>query len=353
MGPDGPYPYSRGLVPGAGGAIARFERVEDGRPIRFHFERNGDLLSALPEPAVPAAPPEAAAGAAPPGLVLLEVGGDPSRGAGEGPTVRLTLRWGAGAPRAAELPRPVLQRLVMGSEVDTTPGRPLPGLSSLPAESGTIEAVMVLESRDAVRPPWAGATEPRPGEEDPIRLARALGSWWRSHDTMGGAAAVVGTDPASSPSRWRRASRPAGTALLLLPDGGFPAPWQALGDELASSWTAGPVASTLPGKPPDLVVLVSAEAPALLGARLREISRRPEMRGRLLAVVTPRGAVRSDLPASLLAEGVLDGFGLAESAPVGLPGIAREIGEFGRSLEQARRAKRAVERVPGPFVWFY
>jgi len=142
--------------------------------------------------------------------------------------------------------------------------------------------------------------------------------------------------------------------LLLLPEDAFPGLVAGVRGELARGWRAGKVASELPvGKAPDLVVLVSGEAPGLLGARLHDLAGREALRGRLLAVYSLAGPLRPDLPAHLMAEGRLAGLGVAEALPVGLPRLMERVLEFGRRLGSTSGRELRIEDVPGPFVWFF
>jgi hypothetical protein len=123
--------------------------------------------------------------------------------------------------------------------------------------------------------------------------------------------------------------------------------------QLEQAWRAGPVADGLPADSDvDLVVLVSAEAPGPFAVRLRELARESAMEGRLLAAWSLAGPVRQDLPASLLAEGRLAGLGLAEATLVGRRAALEQLAALGRSLSEARGEHR-VERLGGPFLWFF
>lgn len=347
MGADGPDPRSR-RVELEGGRARVIERLDEGGWVRYRLSGEGSRfrLAAVAGEEAPTAPVEPFA--LPPGLAALEL--DPP---GEAARVGLRLRSGS-APLAAALPRAVLRRLVKGRELDPVPGSPIPGLAPLPASLGEVEAVMVMLRPGQSAAPWAGGGLPIPGEENPIVLARALGRWWEEEETMSDVAVAVGTAPDLSPGRWREAPRPGKKTVLLLPEGGFPPPFDGLEKPLESSWSGGPVVSSLPSsKLSDLVVLVSGEAPALLAARLREMARSPSMKGKLLAVYSLSGPVREDLPASLLAEGNLAGLGLAVAPPVGLPGVVEQVGALDGALAAGRRRKARIEKASGLFLWFY
>jgi hypothetical protein len=125
-------------------------------------------------------------------------------------------------------------------------------------------------------------------------------------------------------------------------------------ERLASAWTAGTVSGSLPeGDLPTLVVLVSGEAPGLLGARLRELSRSPSMSGKLLAVYSLSGPLRPDLPVSLLRDGNLAGIGVAEPPPVGLPEVVNEIGLLSDALKEGKRSGISVDGISSSLVWYF
>jgi hypothetical protein len=263
--------------------------------------------------------------------------------------VRLRLRAPGGKDLEAEFPRGVLHRLVLGQEADPARGRPLPGFT--PPEQMLAGASVLMIGIDAGRkaPPWAAAIDPLPGEEDPTRIAEALPGWWGQK-----ASAVVGTEPSRSIPHWVEAPKPGKKALLLLPEDAFPGvEAESRRAELSRSWPASDVVTTVPqGARHDLVILVSAEAPGVLAARLRELARSDALAGKLLAVHALTGRVRPDLPVSLILEGKLAGFGLAEASPVGQRAAIEEMGAFARSLAASDVQKR-VEEIPGPFLWYF
>jgi hypothetical protein len=102
-----------------------------------------------------------------------------------------------------------------------------------------------------------------------------------------------------------------------------------------------------------LIVVVSAEPPGVLGRRLRTLASDPANTGKTLAVVALGGALRSDLPASLLAEGRLAAFGLLEAGPVGRAAAVEAAARWSREAGGAGAAARRAESIPGPFTWFY
>jgi hypothetical protein len=255
---------------------------------------------------------------------------------------------------AADFPRPLLQRVVTGRVADLTPGRQLSGFDPLPQRLGEVETVMCLALPAQRQPPWEIGTVDVVGEEDPIQLCGALRDWWT--DAASGTVrrgAVVGTAPEEATLRWLAAPRPA-AATLVLPAAGFPQGAGALRTGLEQAWQAGPVVGDLSEAPQgELVVLISAEPPGLFAARLRELARSPALEGKLLAAWSLSGPVRQDLPASLLAEGKLAGLGLAEAGVVERRWVVGSLGALSRALAAAGESAPRVERLPGPFTWFF
>jgi hypothetical protein len=355
---DGPEARARTVRLDGRGVAIGIERLEGERLLRYRLEGAGREWAAVPdgtrEPSLPAAPAEML----PDGLATLTVVASRTpEGGGESPAVRLRLR-GAGPagerPLEADFPRQLLQRVVLGREADATPGRPLPGFDPLPGQLGAVGTLMVWVAPEQRRPPWQGGFPSLAGEEDPIRLARALGAWWT--DPASGKVrrgAVVGTDPERSADRWKAAPRPGGSAWLLLPEDGFPGPSARLREQLRQVWPPDRVTRELPASvDAELIVLVSAEAPGAFASRLRELSRSPRMEGKLLAAWALAGPVRQDLPASLLAEGRLAGLGLAEFSVISRREAAERLAALGRSTSLAAGTER-VERLGGPFLWFF
>ena len=383
MDADGPETRARRLILDGEGRARLFERVEDLRLIRYAVKRQGGeagrplLLACIPsnEP-VPAAPsrvldngePAAAAASAaqplappPQGLVTIDLlGADAS-------AVSLRLRFtSAGEVKelSAAVPRQLLLRMILGRQADLTPGQPLGALHPLPAAAGEAPRVMVLMKPAQTEAPWAGGGGPLPSEEDPVRIAAALGRWSAEHPGAGQARplpVVVGVDPAVSPGRWQSAPQVGGGALLLLPDGSFPGRAAPMRDELARSWQNGGAApgsliTSLPAGAalPELVLLASAEPPGPFAARLRALARNPAMKGKLLAAWSLAGPFRQDLPASLLAEGILAGVSIVEVPPVGLRAVSKEIAAMAAGGGAAKRGPGArVEELPGPRPWYF
>ena len=390
LGADRPEPQSRRLILDDTRHASRIERVEDGRFVRYRIDRQGSSAKTVPAgESLPAASARealgpasrlaggagdagaaaggSAAGSQPPatppeGLVLLEigataVGADTAAGADRTETASIKVRIKAPGGRELEagIPRAVLERLVLGHEADLAPDKPLPGFSPSEKILGGLQRLMVTVQSDLELPPWAGAAAALPGEEDPVTIASALERWWENETQARiPPTVVVGTDAARSPGRWTAAPPPPAKALLLLPDGAFPGPAAGLREKLVSVWKGGDVVSSLPaGRTTGLVVLVSAEAPGLLGDRLRRLARDPAMSGKTLAVWPLGGAVRADLPASLLAEGNLAAVGLADWTPIGLPRTFDAIASLGAALSAPGAQGRRVEDLPGRLLWFY
>jgi len=354
LGASRPEVRARTVLPGAEGKAAAFERVEDERLLRYRIEPRAGGFAARLDP-VPAAPPQADPPPAvlPGGLVLLELAAS-GPAAGAGIALRLTDASGpASAVRTveAEFPRAVLQRLVLGPDVDASAGQPLAGLSPLPADYAAARVVMVLAGSEQWLPPWVRQRSPLPGEEDPLVLARALGAWWGRESTAR-PAAVVGVDAGKSPGRFAAAPAVDRGAVLVLPRGALAGPHAEFESRLRAAWSPGRVVEEWPepGATASLVVVVGAEPPGLLAERLVALARAPALRGRLLAAVCLSGPLRRDLPAELLAAGNLAGFGLAEASIQ----TAREIEPALAELARALRAGTArPERLPGPILWYF
>jgi hypothetical protein len=366
LGSDGPDATLRRRVQAQEGRPAVFVRLEGGRFLSYRLDREGArLLPVIAEPSLPPAAfgaPEAVPGdvAVPEGAVLLAfpsprstervVALGPGAEFPEPPAVTVRRRGADGRDQAADLPRPVLRRLVLGPRLDAPGEKPVPLFASPRALLGGATTALVLLRDELSRPPWSGLAEPVPGEEDAARIAAALGRLWEASEEGRGRGAAVATDAARSPERWAASPPAPRSASLVIPPDAFPPGSGALREEVVRAWPEGGGAAEVPAEGP-LVVLVSAEAPGVLSARLREMARSPALRGRFLAVCSLGGPLRPDLPGSLLAEGNLAGFGLVEpSAPAGRR-AARAVGAWARALAQP--GSRRVETVPGPFVWFF
>jgi hypothetical protein len=356
-GADGPEVRSRRQWVDGEDRVVRYERLERQRLLRYVFEPSPRRLAARRSEPVgeAAARSDPTGGELPPGLVLLHV---PSPGDGPlespGIVVRLESRGAGPTTRTleAEFPRALLQRLVRGREVDPTPGQPLPGLAPLPEALGPVSSVMLLPDAERWRAPWEVELPLLAGEEDPLRLARALNAWWApSEEASRGV--VVGVDRARSLERWATAPRPGEQALLLLPRGGFVGPMSSWRTALAEAWDPDRIVEELPDDSrAALIVLVSAEPPALFAARLRELAREERMRGRLLAAWCLAGPVREDLARSLIDEGQLAGLGLAPDSLVARRRTAETIEALGRAVAAAA-GERRVEQLSGAFLWHF
>jgi hypothetical protein len=351
---EGPEARARRRISIPSGTAPVFERVEDERFVRYRFDRAGNTLratlavAALPSQALGLTPQQgASATVVPPELIVMDLlppaAASPPGDREEPLVIRVRLRGADGRERVAPLPRSLLQRLVRGRSIDLTPERPLQAFTPATEVLGTSRSLMVLMSPDEARAPWSGPMAPRPGEEDASRLAAALTRWW-SADPSSSARAVVGADPVASPARWARAPLLNGTFAVVAPVDAFPGQASALRAGLEG----------LPGSADaTIVVIVSAEAPGVLGRRLRALASDPALSGKILAVASLGGPLRADLPASLLGEGRLAALGLCESGPVGLNRTVEEIVRFARSAGGDASKGLRVEDLVGPFTWFY
>ncbi len=83
------------------------------------------------------------------------------------------------------------------------------------------------------------------------------------------------------------------------------------------------------------------------------LARNPVMKGKLLAAWSLAGPFRQDLPASLLAEGVLAGVSIVDVPPVGLSAVSKEIAAMAAAGAAKRGPGTRVEELPGPRPWYY
>lgn len=261
------------------------------------------------------------------------------------PAVRLRIRGAGGRDVSAEVPRAVLQRLVLGHDADVAPDRPLPGFAPASQVLASATTLMVQQSEEEIRPPWSGPIDQLPGEEDAARLASALEAWWAADPSSREAHAIVGTDAALSAGRWAKAPRFGGSIAVVAPEDAFPGLAAPVRDRIAPAGAA--------AGPAMAVMLVSADPAGLLGRRLRALSRDPEMQGKVLAVVSLGGPLRGDLPASLLREGRLAALGVFEAGPVGMERAADRAAAWARAAGEAGSKGHRPEEIPGPFTWFY
>jgi hypothetical protein len=335
-GMEGPELRTRRRIADAAAKSSLFERVEEGRFLRYRFDRVEGALRAQPASGglplralLTVTAPPTIASTLPAELTVMDLLA-PDTADPASPRVRLSDA--GGHERAASVPRSLLQRLVRGREVDLTPDRPLQAFTPPSAMLGTSKTLMVLQSADESRPPWSGPATPLPGEEDAVRLASALTRWW-SAEPAPAAHAVVGSSPLASPGRWAVAPRLDGTLSVLDPD------------------TLLPTQGASPGA--TVVLLVSAEPPGVLGKRLRLLATDPALSGKILAVAALGGPLRPDLPASLLGDGKLAALGVYEVGPVGRSRALSDIAAFQRTLASEASKGRRVDDVSGPFTWYY
>ena len=346
-GESGVDATSRRVVVDASGRAVGIERVEAGRRLRYRIEAEAGGLRARSERPAERVPAAAEAVDPPSGLAVLQLVSERSAGGAETVDVHESSNDGAGPSSVARsIPRAALVRLLLGREVDPSPGQPMP-LAAPAGEASAIEARMLLAHPGQRILPWDGPSPPLVAEVDPLRVARALAAWDPS-----GPSIVVGTDPAKSPARWASAGSLDGGAILVLPRDAFPGLAAPLRERLARAWSPGTVLDEVPETVTvPLVVLVSHEAPDVFAMRFRAVARAPALRGRLLAGWSLGGALRDDLPAWVLAEAGLAALGLGEPTALPQRDVETRLGTFGRALRSA--AGRRVEQVPGPFLWFY
>ena len=120
------------------------------------------------------------------------------------------------------------------------------------------------------------------------------------------------------------------------------------------AWGSGTVVTELPDRlESSLVLLVSAEAPGLFAARLRELAATPALKGKLLAAWNLNGAMREDLPADLLESNPLAGIGLAVSSFGESRAGVERLRTLRAALEREQATRLRVERLPGPFLWYF
>jgi hypothetical protein len=350
---DGPEVRSRRRIAESAGSAPIFERVEEGRFLSYRMVRAQATIKATlavataPSGAFAVPKPPADASAALPVLLTImdlpPAAESAAPGAGIEPSsISVRLRSADGRERVAAVPRALLQRLVRGRELDLTPERPLQAFTPAADVLGSSRALMVVQSPDETRPPWSGPIAPRSGEEDAAQLAAALTRWW-AEDPGVIARAVVGVDAVASPARFARAPV-LGAAMAVLPVEEGPL---AEASVLRAAFPAAPA----PGA--NVVVLVSAASPGVLGRELRGLATDPEFSGKILVVVSLGGPLRPDLPGSLLGSGKLAALGVYDAGPVGMPKSIAAVSAWFRAASGDAAKGRRVEEVPGPFTWFY
>ena len=349
QGIEGTEPRARRRIADPDGRTPVFERFEDGRWLGYRFERAGGAMKAVeaaralpdealgPPPTLPAEP--VADALPPPGPVRIEILD------ADATSVRVRLRGENGTERTAALPRPLLQRLVLGHEADLVPERPLMAFTPASQVVGTTGVAMVMQRPGESQAPWEAPVAPYPGEESAARLASALVRWWGSEPGSTGARAVVGTDPSGSLKRWRALVPLDGKIAVSAPADAFPGRASTLKGSL-DALASDPGASRL-------VMLVSAEPAGLLGRRLRALANDPAMRGKILAVVALGASLRPDLPGSLLEDGQLGALGVFESGPIGWPRAVEAAARWAGAAGSKSAGGTRPEDIPGPFTWFY
>jgi hypothetical protein len=142
--------------------------------------------------------------------------------------------------------------------------------------------------------------------------------------------------------------------VLLLPPAAFPRPSEALREELARSWTAGPVVEVLPpALDSELVLMLSQEPPGACAERLVALAADPRLAGKLLGGWCLAGALRPDVPASIVARGGLAGLGMASSDFVDVRRAPRLLASYAGALRSPLHATSRVEGIDGPFLWYF
>lgn len=346
---DAPDVESRKAIHDSAKKLVVLERFEQGRFLRYRLGADGATLRAKFEAQAAPARATTPASAVPADLAILELADPP---AGASPTLPVRLRSQDAGDRSADLPRAAFERAVLGREVDLDRAQPLAALSPAPAFLGAAQHLLVQQRPAEAAAPWDGNSRALPGEQLASRVAAGLTGWWSAEADPRSAA--VGTDPKLSASRWESAPRPK-DLVLWVPKGTIPGPFADLANTLASGARAGKLVSDPAGaaRGAALVVLVSAEPAGVVADRLRRAAEDPAFRGKLLAVYPLAGALRADLPASLLAAGNLAGVGVAEPRLAGIGRIALGIDRLAAAIADPKRAGRRVEDFPGPFVWYF
>lgn len=341
--PDGPAVRTREVrYPGTGGAPG-FRRIEGGRRWDYGIVAGRGGMRAAPARGTRVTRVAAPAVAPLGGTAVMALGRrDPGSEAAV-TALRVVMRLPDGRDLAARHDGASLRRVVGGPGA-MVGASAVPGLVPAPDPLTGIARVVIPVHPERMLPPWRrppGALAP---EEDAIAVARGLRDWYRTTDPPGPAIAVGATVDAAA--RWEGAPTPDRKAVLVISGDGRHAGRDA-------GWNPARVVDRLPArKVPSLVVVASDEPPAILARRLRRLARDPRMEGRLLAVYALAGPVRADLPAGLLAEGLLAGVGIAEFSPVDGPVATRELAALGAALADTGRDTR-VEDLPGSVLWYF
>ena len=353
--PSGPGARLRSIVFPGGGAPARVVRHEAGRTVAYRVERFGDRVRIrsdksrtrreLPEAGVV---PEGVAvvrvdaGAASPAGILLGTG-DPDL---EGDGLRLVFTASGGREGSATFPRAALRRILLGAGVDR--GRdPVEGLEPLPAELGDVERLLVRAAAPEIAPPWAVDAPELAPEEDPTRLAAALGAWYAARDP-GRHRVAVGIR-ADAARRFAELPAIGRRPFLLVPANAFDG-GQVSRPMVLDAWrVSGP---DLPRKAAGLTILVDDGPPDRIAARAAELAADRGLRGRLLAVVAVGGALRPDMAARLLEAGDLAGIGVLSIRPTEVHDLPARIRAWADTIERAGRDAAVTDLPDGP-LWYF
>lgn len=359
--PLSPDVRARSLRYGPEGAGPRITRVEGSRRVDYRVEGDAPALTARPasnRPVDPSAVADRLAADPPRGLATLSLSraGRAVADSTGSTLVRLHARRPGMQPRATDVPRPAFQGLILGPDLAPRPARRLlgevRGLTGL--GTGAVGTVMLMEDMARLGAPWEVEGRPRPGEEHPARVARAV-TRAAARGGEGGLRGVVGLEPERSPQRWSEAPRSVENAVLWLPSEAFPGRAQALRGELRQAWREGRVTADPDGMEelPGLVVLASAEPPGRVAQRAKRLAEDPRMEGRHLAVYALAGELRWDVVADTVANGRLGGLGVAGTEPLAWQGVAERVRRLSDSIAAAGGAARRPERLDGPFLWIY
>lgn len=322
------------------GRMTRVERLEGQRSLAYRFATGPEGLVAQLDPVEDRAEeaPSTGTGPLPSGaaiLVVSDAGSTPGR-------VELRIAVPAdGDRRVLETPYPrdQLRRLVLGREVDKTPGQPLPGFAPLPPALGDIETLLLPLSSGAAAPPWIAPPRARSGDLSAPVLARALSRWWGA-DGRPPRRAAVAVDGGSE-AAWARAPRPDARALLVVPE------------RLAADvrGRGGRVVTDLPsGSLPDLVMLVDDRPLAVCAEQAARLSGSSRMKGKLLALWCLDGTLRPDQPPAWLRAGGLAGLGIAESTLVTRRELAARLSALADALAPGGRR---VEGLAPWLLWYF
>jgi hypothetical protein len=142
--------------------------------------------------------------------------------------------------------------------------------------------------------------------------------------------------------------------VLLLPSDAFAGRSGELRAALAAAWSVGPVVDALPETvDASMVVTVSDDPPGRCASRIQGLADDPAMEGKLLAAWCLAGAMRPDVPAGVVTSGRLAGLGVASSTLVDRRHSVDVLAAFDRALASPLNADSRIERLEGPFLWFF